>query len=159
MGELIDGKFGGRLRIRVNGILVEDDKILLVKLAKMGDAGFLWMPPGGGMHFGSDARGNLVREFEEETGLKVEVKSLLFVNEYLNDPLHALELFFQVKKTGGELRLGTDPELSEKEQILEEIRFFSFSELDNIDRKALHNLFRHCDSIEQLLNMKGYFNY
>ena len=62
----IESKFGHHLRIRVNGVLIEGNKILLVK-HRMGSSRDFWSTPGGGMQFGSSAQENLVREFLEET--------------------------------------------------------------------------------------------
>jgi len=64
----------------------------------LGESGILWAPPGGGMDFGQSVEENLTREFREETGLKVEVKRFLFINEFLAVPLHAVELFFEVTR-------------------------------------------------------------
>ena len=43
--------------------------------------------------------------------------------------------FFRAKVTGGELKLGTDPEFSEEDQVLAEIRFMTrdeVAELENV---------------------------
>ena len=64
----------------------------------------------GGLQYGESMQECLKREFEEETGLQVKVKRFLFVNEFLQPPLHAVEFFFEVRITGGNLRTGTDPE-------------------------------------------------
>jgi ADP-ribose pyrophosphatase YjhB (NUDIX family) len=84
----IESKFGNHFRIRVNGILIQDQKILLIK-HQMGNGKILWSVPGGGIEFGQNVKSNLKREFEEETGLQVEVQDYLFVHEYLEPPLHA----------------------------------------------------------------------
>ncbi len=155
----INEVFGNKLRIRVSGILIENEEILVIQHKDLGPAGTLWAPPGGGVEFGASIEDNLKREFLEETGLLIEVEHFLFVNEVLLPPLHAIELFFLVKKVGGKLKLGGDPEMNKSEQILQTVQFLSFKSLKKIDENKLHNLFRHCTSISELLNMKGYFNY
>ena len=75
----IEAKFGNRLRSRVNGILIHDEKILMIKHL-MGNGKIMWSVPGGGMYFGQSAIVNLKREFFEETGLDIEVKDYLFVH-------------------------------------------------------------------------------
>jgi len=159
MQEFIDGKYGKKLRIRVSGILVEKEKILLIKHKGIGEAGHLWAPPGGGMEYGQKTVDNLVREFREETGLQIEVVNFMFINEVLRPPLHAIELFYLVKRIGGELKLGSDPESDAAHQILDSINFFSFTRLEKMNQIELHNLFAHCNSIPELLKMNGYFNY
>jgi len=109
------------------------------------------------MDFGTDARANLVREFREETGIAITVGTFLFVYEYVNDPLHAVELFFRVKKTGGNLVTGNDPELSEANQIIHSVGFLSYQEIISYPEGQPHGIFNYCSSLEELLNLKGYF--
>ncbi|MDA0314822.1 MAG: NUDIX hydrolase [Bacteroidetes bacterium] len=154
----IESKFGHRLRIRVNGVLIEGDKILLVK-HKMGKDRDFWSTPGGGMQFGSPAQENLSREFLEETGLKITVEDFLCFHEYLNPPLHALECFFVVKRISGTATLGKDPELATENQILAEIRWMTLEELQSLDKRFIHPLFLAIKSLSELVLWKGYFNF
>ncbi len=118
-----------------------------------------WSTPGGGMHYGSPAQDNLCREFLEETGLTIAVGKFLFIHEYLNPPLHALESFFEVKRISGDATLGKDPELAPENQILSEIKWMTVEELQSIDKKAIHPLFLGIKSLEELVLCKGYFNF
>lgn len=154
----IEAKFGNHLRTRVNGILIEDDRILMVK-HRMGNGRILWSVPGGGMHFGTTAVENLQREFLEETNLEVKVGKYLFVHEYLVPPLHAMEHFFEVKRINGNVKLGKDPELSGENQILEEITWKSVSEIKTLPYESLHQIFRGIKSFSELGNWRGYFNF
>jgi 8-oxo-dGTP diphosphatase len=154
----IESKFGNQLRVRVNGILIQDEKILMVKHL-MGNGKILWSVPGGGMDFGQNARNNLIREFSEETGLEVFVENYLFVHEYLDPPLHGMEHFFLVKKTGGELILGIDPELFLNNQILAEIRWMDINELQSLPKETLHQIFWGIKSLKDLVLLRGYFNF
>ena len=154
----IESKFGNHLRSRVNGILIEDKKILMIKHL-MGNGKIMWSVPGGGMHFGENAAENLKREFSEETGLDIEVKAYLFVHEYLVTPLHAMEHFFCVKKIGGNLTLGTDPELYPDSQIIEEVRWMGINEIRSLPNEALHQIFWKIKSLEDLVLLRGYFNF
>lgn len=154
----IESKFGNHLRIRVNGILIQEEKILMIKHL-MGDDRILWSVPGGGMQFGQSAKFNLKREFEEETGLTVEIMDYLFVHEYLNPPLHALEHFFSVKWTSGDLKLGTDPELSSENQIIDDIRWMDLNDIHSLPQNSLHQIFWGIKSLESVGLYKGYFNF
>lgn len=154
----IEAKFGNHLRSRVNGILIEDEKLLMIKHL-MGNGKIIWSVPGGGMHFGQSAIKNLKREFSEETGLDIEVKDYLFVHEYLAAPLHAMEHFFLVEKIGGNLTLGTDPELYPDSQIIEEIKWMTPDEIRSLPREALHQIFWGINSFEDLVLLRGYFNF
>jgi 8-oxo-dGTP diphosphatase len=154
----IESKFGGHLRSRVNGVLIEKDRLLMVK-HRMGNGRFLWSVPGGGMNFGSSAPENLKREFLEETGLEISVEKYLFVHEYLNPPLHAMEHFFEIKRISGEVTLGKDPELSGENQLLLEIGWKSIDELRAISRDSIHQVFWGINSFSELGLWKGYFNF
>lgn len=149
--------FGERLRIRVNGILIENNKILLIKHRFQGPSGFFWSPPGGGMEYGSSAEENLKREIYEETGLKVKVGEFLFVHEFLNVPLHAIELFFSVDMNSGNLGLGYDPEMTPENQILTEIKWMSIEEIKSFEKSNRHQIFDLCDNLDDLIKIKGYF--
>ena len=103
--EKIVEQFGNKLRIRVCGLCIEDEEILLVNHHSLNKNGDFWGPPGGGMDFGQSAEENLKREFIEETGLNIEIERFLFVHEYLSPPLHAIELVFKVKRIDGTLKI------------------------------------------------------
>jgi 8-oxo-dGTP diphosphatase len=147
--------FGNELRVRVSGICVLEDRLLLVKHRGLGKAGTFWAPPGGGMHFGESATDALVREFREETGLDVEVKRYLCVNEYLGNPLHAVELFFEVGIQSGELLTGHDPEM--QQQLIMDVRWWEWGEIRKERRAGFHTLLSHGKSVADLLTLQGYF--
>ena len=128
----------------------------MVRHRGIGPTGTFWSPPGGGMEFGETAPDALVREFAEETGLVVEVGELLFVNEFMQLPLHALELFFEVQVTGGLLRRGTDPEMEPDNQLIEEVQMIRFDELKSYPPNQVHSLFGPCQSIEDVFRRRGY---
>ena len=148
--------FGNRLRLRVCGLYREGDRLLLVRHRGVGPTDTFWSPPGGGMQFGETAPDALVREFAEETGLTIDVGNLLFVNEFLQPPLHALELFFKVYVTGGTLRRGIDPELSVDKQIIDDVRLMSFAEIKGYPPQEVHALFRHCTALDDVFRSRGY---
>jgi len=155
--DIIDN-FGNRLRSRVNGILIQDNKMLMIR-HQMSATKYFWSVPGGGMMFGEDAKENLKREFLEETGLVIEVGEYLFVHEFLDPPLHAIELFFEVKQTSGKLGIGIDPELETDKQIIKEVCFLSMEEIKKIPSDEKHALFRRINSLNDVRIWKGYFNF
>lgn len=153
----IKEQFGNRLRTRVSGICIKDEKILMVRHSGLDDSNTFWAPPGGGMDYGMNANENLIREVKEETGLVVSVGSFMFTHEYLNKPLHAIELFFRIEIEAGELKRGFDPELSSKNQIIKEVKFMTFEEIKSLRITQVHNIFNVCTSISDVDLLNGYF--
>jgi 8-oxo-dGTP diphosphatase len=153
--ELI-GLYGSRLRVRVCGICVDNERILMVRHRFVGNENIFWSPPGGGMQFGESVAETLKREFQEETGLTVEAGEMLFVNEFIQPPLHAVELFFQIKTFTGTVITGLDPEFSVQNQIIREVRFMSMEEIKQLPIDHVHSLFQNCDTIDEVLALRGY---
>ncbi|MDX1628925.1 MAG: NUDIX domain-containing protein, partial [Fulvivirga sp.] len=89
MEEEVKNTYGDKIRIRVCGVCIRNDSILLIQHEGIGKQGSLWSPPGGGIAYGESCKKALVREFKEETSLDIKVKSLMLVNEYIKSPLHA----------------------------------------------------------------------
>ncbi|MFC0262811.1 NUDIX domain-containing protein [Fontibacter flavus] len=155
--ELVD-KFGGRLRTRVNGILIRDNHILMIK-HKMSEDRFFWNVPGGGMKFGSSVSENLIREFKEETGLEIQINDFVCAHEFLEPPLHAIELFFTVEQVGGQLKMGLDPELELGEQLITEIDYLNLEKLSLIKNVEKHPIFWGIKSLNDVGKWNGYFNF
>lgn len=158
MEQEILASFGNRLRVRVCGVCIKEGKILLIKHINIGEAGYLWSPPGGGLKFGETVEACLKREFLEETHLSIKVEKFLFVHEFLEPPLHAIELFFQVSISEGTLKLGKDPEMQENKQILEEVAFCSIEKILSEPKDCLHQVLRQISSFEELLKCTGFLN-
>ena len=142
--------------MRVCGLCFSGDDLLLIRHRGLGKLGYLYAPPGGEMHYGEQAEAALVREFAEETGLRVRVNQFLFVYEFRALPLHAVELFFSVEVVGGELRRGQDPELGER-QIIETVQFMSPETIKQVPNEALHRIIGRCATPKELLSWRGYF--
>jgi len=127
MNQEIIKQYGNQLRIRVCGICLQEGKILLVNHSGMNESGEFWSPPGGGLQFGESIEECLKREFLEETNTVISVGNFLKINEFIKPPLHAIELFYEVKIVSGEINNGFDPEM--EEQIIKEVKWLSFPEV------------------------------
>ena len=64
------------MQVRVTGILIEDEKVLLVK-QKVANRN--WSLPGGRAENGETLEEAMIREMREETGLEVNIQKLLYV--------------------------------------------------------------------------------
>jgi len=154
--EKITATFGNRLRVRVCGVCIQNDKLLMVRHKTLGK-GYLWAPPGGGVDYGESLDKALKREFLEETGLIIQVNQFLFVHEYLQPPLHAVELFFEVTPTGGKLTQGTDPEMTAQDQIIDHLKYLSFTEIKFEPQGYVHHALSYANNIEELRQMRGMY--
>ena len=152
----ISDLYGNRLRVRASGICMKDEKILLINHSGLTKADF-WAPPGGGISFGEKAESCVAREFKEETGLTIAVGQFLFACEFINHPLHAIELFFEVSILAGVETMGIDPEMDSKSQIIQEVRFVSEAEIKTMKHNTLHGLFQLAGKPLEILNLRGYF--
>ena len=118
--------------------------------------GDFWAPPGGGLDLGESVLECLTREMKEETGLDVKVGDFLFVTEFINKPLHAVELFFRTEAIGGILRQGFDPEMGDH-QIIKEVKIISWPEIDALDKASIHGIFKNVQNSREILDLRGYF--
>jgi 8-oxo-dGTP diphosphatase len=153
----ISNTFGNRVRIRACGILFEANRILLLKHRGIGPNGYFWSPPGGEVRFGEHLEKAVVREFYEETGLLVEVEDFLFITQYINGPLHAIEHFYSLKKTGGKLSIGEDPEMG-SDQMIEELSFVDLNGIKKLGMENVHALFSHLTSRQEIEAYRGILN-
>lgn len=124
--------FSHQLRLRVAGLLVEQEHILLIKMDSPVTGKTVWMPPGGGVDFGESMIDALRREFREETQTEIEIQQLLHLRELIKDPFHAVECYFEVSKVKGQPSAGYDPELGDHEQLIEEVAWISVGDLDHL---------------------------
>jgi 8-oxo-dGTP diphosphatase len=143
--------YGNRIRVRACGICVENGRVLMIgHRAILGENTF-WSPPGGGVEVGEMAGDALRREFLEETGLEIEVGKLLLMNEFVKLPLHGIELFFVVKRVGGELTLGYDPEMNLGEQLIQKIEWLSFDEIKRLNLSEKHQFWQKFGSFDEII--------
>lgn len=148
--------YGNKVRIRICGLCVIDEKLLLVNHNSITKTNF-WAPPGGGLNFGESAKDCLKREFMEETGLEIEAGDFLFACELIKNPLHAVELFFKVNSITTKIITGKDPEPGSPD-ILKEVIFKSWKEIQAIPSNELHGIFSFVDQPSKVESLRGYFS-
>jgi len=128
-------------------VLDDDNRILMVRQDHPERK--VWMVPGGSIEEGESSAQAAVREVLEETGLEIETGGLIWHVEEVSERGQRFVNFFRAKVTGGELKLGTDPEFSEENQVLAEIRFMTreeVAELENVYPEFLRSeLWEHLE--------------
>ncbi len=155
----IEKEYGNRIRVRVMGLLVEDNQILLVKHKKLRPTGNLWIPPGGGLEKGESLEEALQREFKEEVNLEIQVYNFLFADEFRSSKLHALELFYKVKRKSGHIKIGADPEMGTGHQIISEVKLWRYEDIKRENPLEFHQIFQESNSIADLIALRGLFRY
>ena len=70
-----------RFNVRIYGVCIENNCLLITDEIRGGMK--MTKLPGGGLEFGEGIHDALVREFEEEMGILVEVGDVFFVNPFL----------------------------------------------------------------------------
>lgn len=148
--------YGNKVRIRACGVCWKNGSLLMVNHANLRSGDF-WAPPGGGIELGQTLEENLIREFAEETGIKVKPEKFLFMCEFIKPPLHAIEVFFEVSYVSGTTITGSDPEMTDK-QIIKNVQWMTVSEIKSHPPEALHGIFKFCDQPEDITKMSGFWH-
>jgi len=101
--------------VGVGAVVINNGKVLLVRRGNEPGRGKFSIP-GGMVEAGEDPKVAVVRELEEETGLKGETRLLLGVYQYVerdgdgNVRYHFILLDYLVEVKGGSLRASSDAE-------------------------------------------------
>lgn len=115
----------GDVRVRVAGVLITGDGVLLIAHKKNNDV--YWLLPGGGVDYGESLSEALAREFVEELNINITVNELAFISDSI-DPAgerHVVNICFMCKYAGGDYQLGT-------ESRLHDFRFFKREQIAGI---------------------------
>ena len=119
-----------QFRVGAYGVLWNGDEILVARHPDLNT----YCLPGGGVEIGETIPEALNREFEEETGLKVEKGRFLAVTEdfftHKGQDAHGVLIFFEVKRLGGKI-------MKEGNQVdTAEVKFIKLSKLNesNVQR-------------------------
>ncbi len=107
--------------LTVDGVLIEQGRILLVRRRHEPFAGYYALP-GGFVDYGETVETAVVRELREETGLDVAIAYLLGVySDPARDPRgHTVSIVYRVVRQGGAVRGADD---------VDDARFFSLDAL------------------------------
>ena len=117
-----------RPRVRVAGILIENNKILLIEHLKKNKK--YWLVPGGGVDWGESTAEALIREYKEETNLDITVEKFLFLSETIapDKKKHVINLYFQIKIIKNSIY---NMKLR-NERNLTDLKFITKEEIENI---------------------------
>lgn len=114
-----------KIRIRVAGLVFEENKVLMVAHKKKDE--IYWLLPGGGVEYQESLDEALKREFLEELGLDVTVGDIALIADSIepNGKRHIVNIVFWCNLKNQSIRLGN-------EKILYDFSFKHVSELADI---------------------------
>lgn len=123
------------LRVRPTGILIENNRLLVVKQWATPKRG--WSLPGGRLEAEETIEQCLIREFKEETGLDIKVKELLYITDRFFQPnLHIVHITFLVKRNGAKPKgyewTYDDPHPTETASKIREVRMVPVDEVTDL---------------------------
>ncbi len=104
-------------------VIVEEGKVLLVK--HQDGEEIAWVFPGGRVEENESVAEAAIRECKEETGYDIELKGVCYIQEY---DIYYVTYFYS-SIIGGNLTLGSDPELPKEKQILREVKWIELKDL------------------------------
>ena len=115
----------GLPRIRLTGILLEGDRILLVKEALRERS--RWNLPEGTVEMGETIEGGLRRELREETGLEVQVDELLYITDRFKSlGHHMVDPYLRIHRVSG---AAAEQPVGEEGEVLSEVRMVALDDL------------------------------
>ena len=127
------------VQVRVTGVLIEEGQILILKQAVSNERA--WSLPGGKVEKGESLEESMIREMEEETGLKTKIVKLLYLCEKPAEDPPLLHITFLLERVSGDIRLPLN-ELDVNR--ISDVRMVPLDELTSHDlSKQFVDLVRH----------------
>ncbi len=129
--------------LSVDGLIIEDRKIILLKRAIYPFKDF-WVLPGGKVKYGETVEQAIVREIKEELGIKIRIKRLLGVysNPSRDPRYHSVSIAYVLKRISGKIKLNFEAS---------QFKYFSLNKLPKkigFDHRKIINDFKKLTNYE-----------
>jgi 8-oxo-dGTP diphosphatase len=114
---------------RYQGLIVENDHVLLIKHTEHTTGRSYWVIPGGGLDGDETEEECVIREVREETNLDVKIERLLLDESGHPDGVYRWRKTFLCTPVGGHPSPGFEPELEASGRYaITEVRWFDLQE-------------------------------
>lgn len=122
-------------KFRVNGILMHNDEVLVVKM----ENNSFYCLPGGHVKLGEDTKSAVIREIKEETGYDSQIDKLVATTENFftrsnGKKVHELSFYYLLNINDKEIINDKEYEIID-EEIKHHFKWTQLNELKNIDFK------------------------
>jgi 8-oxo-dGTP diphosphatase len=124
-----------KTKIAEYGIIIKDNKFLMLRFSKEANVNEKWIFPGGRLNKTDKPKEALKREIKEETNLDIEIIKLLDVTMWGKEEDHRYAVFFLCKLIKGEI------ELSKEHQ---DYKWFKFKDKIDFHDKSFKEVLKKC---------------
>ena len=120
-----------KFKVRVNGILMNNGKMLILRMNNV----LPYCCPGGHVMMGEDSMTAMKREFEEETGIKVEIEKLIAIieNFFNSKDVECHEISFYYLLKANEFKDNKDKDFSLIENDKGKLKNMEYKWIDPVD--------------------------
>ncbi len=118
------------ISLGVRAIIKKNDSFIVVEHNEEKHGKF-FIFPGGGIENGETIFEATQREVLEETNLNVRANKIVYIRETRLGKDTGIEFYVLCEFIDGEMKLGSDPELSDNKQVLTKLKALSIDELNN----------------------------
>ena len=120
-------------RIKCAALVVQDDRLLLIKSPEFHKGEIIWVPPGGGVKGDESIFECARRETFEEAGILVEFDRIVYLRQFIDQRLdtHQIEVFILCSSYSADLT--TENNVGEPDgEVVLEARFLSRREMSDL---------------------------
>ena len=141
---------------RYQGLIVENDHVLLIQHREHATGREYWVIPGGGLDSAETEEECVIREVREETNLEVEIEGLLLDEPGHPDGVYRRRKTYLCKPIGGNASPGFEPEIEASENYaITQVRWFDLREETDWGDELLTDPFTY----PQLVNARKKLGY
>ena len=117
-------------RIRAASLVVQDDRLLLIKSRIPHTGEICWIPPGGGLAGGESIFDCARRETFEEAGIAVDLDRVVYLSQFVDEyfDTHNFEVFILCSSFSGDLTIENNVGEPDAMDVLE-AKFLSRQEM------------------------------